>query len=612
MMPKSTDAASESPSTVPELTRLFASRWIMLVAVVTGLLLTCRSISNGLDADDYYHRSVLSGSSRFHEQLRGPQAMFRFFTGDAKLTQFWMDVGLLPWWTEPNIKAEFCQIIPTQTHILDYLLWPRRPMLMHVHSLVWFALLIVLVATFYRRMLGPTWLAGVATILFAIDDAHSTPVGWICNRNDLIAATFGVGCLIAHDIWRRDQRVSAFWTGLLLLASSLFSKEAGIATCAYLFAYGLCLDESSLWRRFCTLIPYGVVLIAWRTVRDSLGFGVANLGYYIDPITDSERFATALIERFPIFLFGQWAMLSDLALIVPKLLGSPFWWISVGYVSLLGVLLYPLLRNDRTARYFATGMLLAVIPSCATIPMDRLLTFVGLGAFGLLVQFWHMVFARIGTPSRPLLWRAIAIPIALLLILFHVVLAPLVLTARVIAPVGPRRLIDPCYVRMPFDEIIQEQDLIVVNSPVPMLVGYTVLNNEYDGKPIPKSIRTLAPGVMPLTVKRTDARTLEIEPETGYLTFLDQLFRSERRPLKVGEQVKLARMTATVLKVTEDGRPKNTSFHFETPLEDSSHRWICFQGGEFVPWKLPAIGETVVLKLEWNPKTWWQRFAPEK
>ena len=101
-----------------------------------------------------------------------------------------MDIGILPWWTDPNIKAEFLQLILTQTHILDYWLWPERPELMHVHSLVWFAVLILLVAWFYRRHLGPTWMAGVAVLLFAIEDGHGMPVGWICNRNTLIAACF--------------------------------------------------------------------------------------------------------------------------------------------------------------------------------------------------------------------------------------------------------------------------------------------------------------------------------------------------------------------------------------------------------------------------------------
>jgi hypothetical protein len=65
--------------------------------------------------------------------------------------------------------------------------------------------------------------------------------------------------------------------------------------------------------------------------------------------------------------------------------------------------------------------------------------------------------------------------------------------------------------------------------------------------------------------------------------FLDQLFRNQKHPLQIGEQVHLPRMTATVLNVTEDRRPQKVAFRFEASLEDSSLRWLHFQAGEFVP-----------------------------
>jgi hypothetical protein len=572
-----------------------------MAAVAIALLLTFRSVYNGLFADDYYHRAVLGGSARFNEQLRGPQAMFRFFIGDPQHAQRWMDVGFLPWWTDPNIKAEFFQLIPTQTHILDYWLWPDRPELMHVHSLAWFALLVFLAATFYRRVLGPTWMAGIAALLFAIDDAHAVPAGWIANRNSLIAASFAVGCLIAHDAWRRQRRGWAFWAALALLALSLCSKEEGIATCAYLFAYALWLDESALWRRFLTLAPYGVVLVAWRVVRGMLGYGVIHMGLYYDPIVNPGQFAAALLKRFPVLLFGQWAMLSDLGVFLGKL-GSPFWWITVGYVCLLGLLFWPLVRRDRIARFFATGMLLAVIPICATFPSDRLLTFVGLGAFGLLVQFWRLVFAADALRPKCFLWRVVAVPVAMLLVAFHVALAPLVLAVRATAPLAPRSLENVLSLRMTFDKSIEEQDLIVVNPPVMGFVGMCLFTFEHDELPSPRAIRALAPGNLPMTVKRTDDRTLEVEPEAGYLElFVDQLFRDEQHPLHLGEQVRVSRMTATVLEVNQDGRPQRVAFRFEAPLEDPSVRWLRFQAGKFVPWKPPPLGEQVTLSPEWKP-----------
>ena len=89
--------------------------------------MTHRAVHNGLHADDYFHRAVLAGSDRFGDRLPGPQGMFRFLPGEPEHARQLMDVGFLPWFADPEMKAEFLQLIPTQTHLLDYQLWPDRP-----------------------------------------------------------------------------------------------------------------------------------------------------------------------------------------------------------------------------------------------------------------------------------------------------------------------------------------------------------------------------------------------------------------------------------------------------------------------------------------------------
>jgi hypothetical protein len=236
-------------------------------------------------------------------------------------------------------------------------------------------------------------------------------------------------------------------------------------------------------------------------------------------------------------------------------------------------------------------MLLAVIPVCATYPMDRLLMFVGLGAFGLLVRLWSAALAA--DARRPGLYLRRAF--VLFLVFLHIFVAPLLLTVRAAFPFGPRELADVSFLGPPFDETIEQQDLIVVNSPVSFLVGYWILNYEQEGMASPRSIRALAPGSGPVTVKRTDDRTLEAWPHGGYLSFPGNLFRNEQHPLQVGEQVHLARMTATVLEV-EDARPRVVAFRFESSLEHSSLRWLRFQEGEFVRWTPPRVGDEVTLE----------------
>ncbi len=82
---------------------------------------------------------------------------------------------------------------------------------MHLHSLLWLGALVVAAALLYRRILGPTWVAGLAALLYAVDDAHAAPAAYIANRNALIATCFGVLCLLCfarsrQEGWRPGSR----------------------------------------------------------------------------------------------------------------------------------------------------------------------------------------------------------------------------------------------------------------------------------------------------------------------------------------------------------------------------------------------------------------------
>lgn len=586
----------------PRLETLLASRRLPLVAIVLVTLLALPALGAGLLLDDYYHRTVLLERSRFRELLGPPQEMFRFFRGDPVRTGRLVDIGLFPWWTDPNIKAEFLQALTVVTHRVDYALWPDSPVLMHAHSLLWLGALAGITAVYYRRMFGPVWIAGAAALLFALDDARGATVGFLANRNVLIAATFGVSALIVHDRWRREgSRTAAVLSPVLLLAA-LFSKEEGIGTCAYLAAYGLFADRAGRWRGCLALIPHAAAVVVWRTLRDSGGYGVRDMGLYIDPLTDPMRFAAALVERVPILLVGQWTPIPAEAGIVLGSAGhARFWWLAVAILALLILAMAPLLRRDKLARFWATGMILATIPVAATFPMDRLLTFVGIGASGLLAQYWAFVFGMEPEAPARRIWRIPAATVAWLLVFTQAVLAPLSLPFRAGHPLGPRWLEDRLNVRIPLPDSLSERTLVIVNAPSPVNASYLLLRRELSGQSLPQHIRVLAPAVPSVTIRRVDDRTLAIRPEGGYLRWiLDRVFRSERRQFAVGDQVRLTGMTVTITDLTEDGRPAEAIFRFDVPLESPSLLWLCYRGDGFEPFAVPAVGQETEIRFDWR------------
>jgi hypothetical protein len=580
---------------------LLRMRQLPAVAMALSVLLALPALGVGWILDDFYHRTILLERSRLKDLLGPPAEMFRFFRGDPERMGRLMDIGLFPWWTYPSLKAEMFHALTVLTHRLDYALWPNSPELMHAHSLLWLGATVAATACFYRRMLGSTWVAGVAALLFAVDDARGATVGFLANRNALVAASFGVLALIAHDRARRAGERPAGWLAPLLLMAALFSKEEGIGTCAYLAAYALFVDPGGRWRGCLALWPYAVMVVGWGTLRAYWGYGVRDMGLYIDPSTDTGRFLTALFDRIPILLLGQWSPIpAELGVMVRPPVSTALWWFAVAFLGVLFVAMAPLLRRDRLARFWAVGMLLAAIPVCATAPMDRLLTFPGIGAAGLLAQFWEHVFTDNEALSNPR-WRIGAKGVAWFLVAVHAVIAPIALPYRAGNPLGPGWIERRLYVRTALGSSLEDRTVVIVNAPSAGHAGYLVLRRELDGQSVPRHTRVLAWAVPSVTIRRLDERALAIRPQGGYLRFpLDQVFRSERRPFALGDQVRLTGMTVTIGSLTADGRPAEATFRFDVPLESPALLWLCFRGDRFEPFTPPEIGEEVEIRFDWK------------
>lgn len=571
-----------------------ASRWMPLAAAGLAVLLTLPSLRAGLVLDDFFHKTVATQRHPLPDSHRSPIDLFRFLQADPARAQQLIDFGLVPWWTWPQIRAGFWRPVTGATHWLDYQLWPQSPWLMHAQNLAWYALLAAVVGLLYRRTMGATWVAGLAAVLYAIDDAHGMPVGWVANRNAVIAACFAVLAIIAHDHRRRRGGWVSALSAPVLLVVSLLAAEAGLAACAYLFAYALFLDKHGWRRGLLSLAPYAAVVVAWRIAWMVRGYGVDGLGLYTDPLGQPGQYLAGLTWKVPILLLGQWAgPPADLATLVPGDRLAPLVGLAVVVVVGLGLLLAPLIRREPIARFWACGMLLSLLPIAATFPSDRLLFFVGIGAMGLLALFFQKVVES-PTLSR---WRLVPTGV---LVLIHLVLAPLLMPLRSAFPAGPPTAVRAMSFRVPLDESVRAQTVVVVNAPIAAIVHYLPVIRLLEDEPVPRRTRVLAPAVPSVTVRRANERSLLVSQERGYLVVpFDQLFRTLEHPLGVGDRVELAGMTAEIQSVTPDNRPLAVLFRFDVPLEDESLRWFCYQDGEYVPFALPPIGETVVLRADW-------------
>ncbi len=564
-----------------------SSRGGRAVIVALGVALCAPSVTTGLAIDDWFqklhleHRPV-GGMSRGYLDL------FSFADGDPADTQRFMDAGLVPWWTDPAIHLSFWRPLTSLTHALDYLLWPGSPVAMHLHSLLWFGLGLIAVAWVYSTFL-PVDVAGLALLLYAVDDAHGPAVGWISNRSAMVSLAFSLLALPLHHRWRSQGWRPGAWLAAAAFAAGLLGAEAAVAAAGYLAAYAMHLESGPKARRALSLVPYAAIFVVWRLAYGVMGYGTAHSGVYLDPAHEPGPFLALLPSRAVALLAAQFALpWSDFvsgykyfSASLPLIMTV----VATVIVAIVGLALAPLLKRDPVARMFATGALLAVVPICSTFPADRLLFYVGVGAMALVAAFLESPKSWV---LRPVAWMFVGL---------HLILAPPLLAIRSRSMETVEKPIDLAMASFPQGPGVTDKTVVLVNPPSDPLAGFPNLMLAGRREPRPSQLRWLATGAAEVDVTREDANTLRVRPQRGFYEYpTEQLMRSPQREMPPGTVVSLAGLKIEVLQTEPDGRPAEARFRFDRALEDPSFVWRVWRGKGYVPFVPPAVGQTVTLE----------------
>ena len=562
-----------------------APRWPLWVAAFL-LVLTAPALFGRLINDDLTQRLILQGAPALADTFSSPFQMFDFADGNPERTQARIEKGHLPWWTLPELKYRFLRPVAVLTHLFDYQLWPNSPWLMHLHSMLWAAACILVLGLLYRRLLPSMMLAGVALLLYAVDDSHAVPIASICNRNSLIGLFFGILVLYAHDRWRREGTIAWAIGACVALVVGLLGDEGTIAVGGYLLGYALFVDKARAVKGFLAILPYGVIVLVWHRIYGQLGYGAYGSLSHTDPGAFPLTFLSNLPGYGASLFLGQWLWWpAELYLVYP------FWmkWAIVVTALVVGLLvlraLLPHLRREPALQMFGLGMVLAIVPAATTLPDDRSLLFIGLGAMpliGVLVVGWSRD-GQEGVPTSRWLLRT--------LVVCHLVLLPLLLPVRVALVDLVGGLINDAVHDMELDESrLEDQSLVVLNAPVMGIAPNISIIRLGEGKPAPARVRDLGPNfpAEPLTIERRDTHTLVVTRSSG---FPHLFFRGQPEfQYEVGDEVVLSDVTITIEAVTEAGLPQRVAYRFAVPLEEDSLQWIVFDGKGFVAYNPPGVG----------------------
>jgi hypothetical protein len=596
-------AAAVRPSEVTRLHRWAsaASRWVRdrlgrrrASWEVAGLALIVLfpTLWSGLAIDDLFQRFVVEGKlSTLDQRLDLFDVVSR---SPAQRARF-EELGVYPWWIGPHTQVSYWRPVAAFTHFVDYSLWPRAAWLMHLENLAWYAALILLCAAMYRRFITVPWIAGFATAYYAFDPAHGYPAAWVANRNALMSTFFGVLCILAHDRWRTARRL---WFGFLAWAAfglALLSAEAGVAIAGYIIAYAIFFEgrgspnPRSLRGRALSVVPYAVLVVAWRVAYRALGHGAVGSGANLDPLTDRAAFLANSLQSGPLLLASD-----VLAVPAEVLLTHPGWTTtaivaSIAALAFVGYAALPLLRADASARFLAAGAVLSASPFGGTFPSDRYLFWAGLGLMGVVAQLVGGLFGERTGPAN-----AVRYAVCCACLFVRGLVSPALFQ---LSTTGPG-LIEDDFERMvetiPRGPKFTEQTVVILNAPIDLFQSCLPLVAMAKRQPSPAHMYMLYAGADPVIVTRTAADTLEERVAGGWFSrFADRLFRST--PLQPGETVHLAAMSAHVESLTREGRPGAVRFQFPTAIDDSSLLLLSWGPHGFERVTPPGLGDQLTV-----------------
>jgi hypothetical protein len=592
---------------------------LMLVALV---LHSGTTITGGLYADDYVHKSYFLGSEllaakglldgigvgNFTELLSD---QFNFFDPEEDNYAPMMKFGMLPWWASQDALLHFFRPLTTITHYIDYQLWPENTHMMHGVSLLWYLLGVLAIYAVYRGVGVEKPVALLALLLLILDHSMFQVVTWIASRSMLMVIAFGFFAVYAYhrSISSRSWYVVAF---IALLLAAL-SAEAVIGICAYLGAYMFTLDQRSWLKRIMHLLPFAVLIVAWQFYYQSQGYGAYGVDFYLDPGHEPALFLQTALYRLPGNFFELVSGIDIVSGQVRFDIRQGFAILGLGSALAILWLIWPLLKKQRAMQFFLLGSVFSLIPglTIALAPRVMILPFAGFAVVLAYIMYFAAQQAFSGVK------RVLAYTLCGYILFAHILLsaglAGLTVYNSLTSPTPDRPY---GYVNLGVSDIA-EKPVVVINAFRPFWLAFYAHYMASEGEALPASLRVITSAFYPMTVTRVSESELLLTADpafqfdatsitdlpgraTGHYAYLTQhlmgLIRGSRDAWHTGETFVLPEMTITVNSLFK-GKPNSLTVQL-TRADLADYRWSYWNKKQqaYEGFILPAVGDSVAIE----------------
>lgn len=566
-------------------------------AVIALTVLLCSpALLVGFYADDFLHQALLSGQTPIptpkDQSIFG---LFTFINGDSVRSETLHQLSLIPWWTYEGFQFAFWRPLSEVTHFLDHILFNDTAWLMHLHSILWYLLALTFALKLYRITNIGQLSVALALVAYAWDSTHGFSIAWLASRNTLVATTLAIACLYLHISAQRDDNSTKKLLAPFVLMLGLLAGEFAIATTAYLFAYAVCLDKRGPIKAALGLWPYALLTVLWWAIYKTNGFGAhGSDAYYIDLAENPLGFLQALAIRLPILLTSQWSIVPADLYGMGDHLKTFYIVFSLITLSIVGLILFPVIKRSATARFWLTGMIISGLPICAAMPQDRVLLMVGVGGSGLLGLLLAHYFEN--TDWFDGLWGIFKKPVIFLLVVVHLILSPILLPLMSYSPKLFGAAGIEAVKNLPIEESLEGTDLVLLKSPLDVTVFFYPIRQQHELSN-PDHLWMLTTNGETKVTKVNDY-TLLLEPKMGFITSTDVIFRDpSENPLRAGEEISVPGLTIKIEELTDNGHPAKATFTFDSPLTDPKKQYLTWELTEYklVDIQGLANGESLLL-----------------
>lgn len=588
----------------PRILWMCSAFWVILYAP---------SLDSGFQADDYHILAMQKGTPPFPAIQWNLTRFLLFGLTEPGMAGAFIDRGVIPWWSSPDLWIKTFRPLPSFLFSLDYHLFGDSALPYHAHSLAWGLLLLLSQGLLLRRVF-PGRIGAVALLICTLSTIPSVPVLWIVNRYSLVACAAAVLGLLAHLRWREDAWRPGRPLSILGIVFSLAGGEISFSILAFFFAYELTAAPGGRRQRSKALIPLILLIIGYGILYTTLGFGASGSGIYMDRTRPAlEYFKTALVHLGVLLGRTCGGIPADLTL--ARTLVVPLSILGYGFFVVVLLCLRHFFSSEtpetkRRLAWFGLGSLLSLGPVLLALPMDRLLVGTFLGGSVLLAFLLVRALDFLRSPARQQgRMRRLAYTLLVAhLVFWNFIVSPLIVGLQIVGRrEGSRKSLQAVLHSDLPDEEVAGLEVVILHAPgAPgqLVTWHFQAMLAYLDEPVPPSWRVLTIARCDHRLQRTGLRSLELSCLDGRMlaTLPERLFRSPSQPLRTGDIVEAGVMTAEILE-TKDAYPTRVLFRFDRSLDSGDFLFLEWREGALRKTSVPGPGETRILRNE-QPGFW--------